>query len=136
MDEMQNNILTKKLTSENMNILFPANRGDLFFDALLGDASEGAFDIRFVFKKTRGHELILEFHLEQRPGKCLACSLTYGLPEVFSHHPVIDLNGLVRNINKLIEGYGECYDWKLGHTKEISHDRHVIPVTLFWKEQI
>ena len=78
--------------------LFPPQRTDAFFDALFGDASEGAYDIELSFDGYDPHAKTLRFllNLRERPGCCLACNLTYGLPEVFARHPVIDLKGMVR----------------------------------------
>ena len=69
--------------------------------------------------------------LAQRPGKCITCSLTYGLPEVFTRHPIINIKGLVQNIEVLLDGRGRCVDWQLGSTQEISNDVHVIPLDIF-----
>ena len=78
-------------TQRALRELFPRDRADLFFEGLYGDSSEGAYDINLVFKGQDRDTLEFEFQLEQRPGKCLACNLTYGLPEVFSRHPMIDI---------------------------------------------
>lgn len=110
--------------------LFGAERADLFFESLFGDASEGAFDIRLAFKRHGGDSLEFEFQLTQRPGKCLACNLTYGLPAVFSRHPVINAKGLVREIERMLDGRHRCLDWQLGPTREISRELHVIPLTV------
>jgi hypothetical protein len=117
-------------SKEKLAEIFPNHRADLFFDALYGDSSEGAYDIRLVFVKQTGNNLLFEFHLTQRPGKCLACNLTYGLPQVFSRHPVIDVKGVVEKIGQAIDGHGKVVEWKLGSTKEISRGLHVIPLTV------
>ena len=83
-------------TQETLNTLFPADLSDQFFDALYGDAEEGAYDIRLVFNGLDNGNLNFEFQLDQRPGKCLACNLTYGLPDVFSRHPIINIDQLVQ----------------------------------------
>jgi len=75
-------------TQDVLKKLFPEDRADQFFDALFGDAEEGAYDISLEFKGQSQNKLEFEFHLKQRPGKCLACNLTYGLPQVFSRHGV------------------------------------------------
>jgi hypothetical protein len=108
--------------------LFPEDRADRFFDALFGDAEEGAYDISLEFKGQSQNKLEFEFHLKQRPGKCLACNLTYGLPQVFSRHPILNVNGLVQEIDKLLNGRAKCTDWKLSSTREISRQLHVIPL--------
>jgi len=78
-------------TRDVLNKLFPAERADSFFDALYGDAGEGAYDISLNFKTHQENRLEFELHLTQRPGKCITCSLTYGLPEVFKRHPIISV---------------------------------------------
>lgn len=109
--------------------VFPQNRTDDFFEALFGDAGEGAFDIKLSFSGREGDALNFELQLYQRPGKCLACNLTYGLPDVFTRHPVIDIQGLVKEIGKLAGFTGEPV-WSLGRTREISNDLHVVPLTI------
>jgi hypothetical protein len=117
-------------TDEALAKIFSNDRADLFFEALYGDSSEGAYNIRLVFVKHTGNSLMFEFHLTQRQGKCLACNLTYGLPQVFSRHPVIDVKGVVEKIGQEIDGHGKILEWKLGNTKEISRSLHVIPLTV------
>ncbi len=92
--------------------LFPQERTDAFFDALFGDASEGAYDIELAFDSYDRAAKKLRFllNLRERPGCCLACNLTYGLPEVFARHPVIDLKGLVRDIEGRLGGEMVCGD--------------------------
>jgi len=110
--------------------LFPEDRTDQFFDALYGDATEGVYDISLKFKTHRQERLEFELHLSRRPGKCLHCSLTYGLPEVFSRHPAININGLVGEIDRLLHGRAKCIDWQIGDTQEISAELHLIPLTI------
>jgi hypothetical protein len=119
-------------TPEVLSRLFPSDRADQFFEALLGDAEEGAYDIRLAF---RGHDpgkrkLHFELQLNERPGKCLACNVTYGLPQVFKRHPVIDLKGVVREIGTLLDGNAKCLDWTLHGTQAVSKELHIIPLTL------
>jgi hypothetical protein len=111
--------------------LFPDYLADRFFDALYGDAAEGVYDIRLVFNGLREDRLEFELRLVQRAGKCLNCHLTYGLPKVFSRHPIINISGLVQNIGKLTDGFAKCTDWQLGNTREVSNDLHVIPLIIF-----
>jgi len=119
-------------SSEVLSRLFPSDRADRFFDALLGDATEGAYDIQLAFKghDPRNKKLRFELQLKERPGKCLACNVTYGLPQVFSRHPVIDMKGVVREIETLLDGSAKCVDWTLHGTQTVSRDLHVIPFTL------
>lgn len=116
---------------EILKELFPEDRADAFFEALFGDSSEGAYDIGLGFRGHREDRLEFELHLTERPGKCLTCSLTYGLPNVFRRHPVINIGGLVEDIDRLLDGRAKCLDWRLEPTREVSNDRHVVPLTVF-----
>jgi hypothetical protein len=118
-------------TPSVLDALFPRDRADRFFESLFGDVSEGAFDIGLHFTGAGTDRLQFEFHLSQRPGKCLACHLTSGLPEVFSRHPVIDIKGIVAGIQRLMDGQVHCNRWQLGQTREISNALHAIPLTIF-----
>jgi hypothetical protein len=122
--------LATLFTREKLDELLPLELSDRFFDALFGDAAEGAYDIRLAYNGYRDKLLMFELELHQRPGKCLACSVTYGLPSVFSRHPIIDLPGLVARIGALLDGHGRCGEWKLGPTKEISRKLHTVPLTI------
>ncbi len=110
--------------------IFPSTRTDRFFDALLGDASEGAYDITLTYAGESADQIDFEFKLKRRPGKCLACNLTYGLPEVFMRHPVIDVAGVVRQIDSRMINGKQCGEWTLGRTREVSRDMHVLPLTV------
>ena len=117
-------------TPDCLEGLFPAERADRFFEALFGDASEGAYDIRLHYDGCQDGQLRFTFHLVERPGKCLSCSLTYGLPHVFSRHPVIDVAGLVRDIDELLDGSYHCGSWEMGRTLEIDHNNHAVPLRI------
>jgi hypothetical protein len=110
--------------------LFPEDRSDQFFDALYGDAEEGAYDISLEFIRAQGNRLEFLLRLTQRPGKCITCSLTYGLPEVFTRHPIINIKGLVQDIEARLDGRGRCVDWRLGSTQEMSNEIHGIPLII------
>ena len=118
-------------TPDTLSQLFPEDRSDRFFDALYGDAEEGAYDIRLDYGGVRENRIQFLLRLTQRPGKCITCSLTYGLPEVFSRHPIININGLVQNIESLLNGRVRCVGWQLGSTREISKNVHAIPLDIF-----
>jgi hypothetical protein len=118
-------------TPELLKRLFPKDRADQFFDALYGDRTDGAYDISLEFKGHNQNELQFELHLKQRPGKCLACNLTFGLPRIFSSHPIININGLVNEIDHLLNGQARCANWQLGSTHVVYNDLHVIPLILF-----
>ena len=117
-------------TRQALDRIFPPQRADQFFEALLGDASEGAYDIRLSYVGLGAGALRFNLELHQRPGKCLACNLTYGLPTVFSRHPVIDLKSVVSQIEILLEEKGCCGAWQLGVTQEVSRRLHVVPLTI------
>ncbi|OQY11422.1 MAG: pancreas/duodenum homeobox protein 1 [Desulfobacteraceae bacterium 4572_19] len=132
---MTTNNLDKIFTKNNLKTLFPDNRADNFFEALYGDASEGAYDISLEFQSEEADKLNLEFHLKQRPQKCLACNLTYGLPHVFEKHPVIGIKALIKNINVQFQDKFnipiQCTGYNIGTTKEISRELHIIPLTIY-----
>ena len=115
---------------DQLAAIFPATRADRFFEALFGDTEDGAYDIALAFNHATAGELVLEFRLTRRPGKCLACNLTYGLPQVFSRHPVIDVGGVVAKVDAMLNGDARCGDWRLGATREVSRDLHVIPLVI------
>jgi hypothetical protein len=119
-----------KFTREVLDKLLPAEKSDRFFEALLGDAEEGAYDIGLEFNGVGDGKLEFAFQLKKRPDKCLVCSLTYGLPNVFMRHPVIDAKGIVSQIETLVGPDLTCTGWSLGKTREISPDLHVIPLSI------
>lgn len=127
---MNSEDLAKLFSHAVLKNLFPEDRSDRFFAALYGDASEGAYDIDLSFNKNNGDALEFQFNLRRRPDKCLACNLTYGLPHVFNRHPVINAGGLVKDIEKILAGKAACKQWRLGETREISGDLHVIPLII------
>lgn len=115
-------------TEDTLRTLFPETRTDDFFAALFGDAEEGSYDIELGYAGEEGNALAFELRLLQRPGKCLACNLTYGLPQVFSRHPVIDVQGLADSVAKAAGV--DSSSWQLGATQEVSKQLHVIPLTI------
>ncbi len=117
-------------SQDKLDALFPLERSDQFFDALYGDAGEGAYDIRLGFKAAREKQLLFNLELHQRRGKCLACNLTYGLPEVFARHPIVNIKGLVAQIDKLLDGKAQCQGWAIGDTREINRELHIVPLTI------
>lgn len=113
-----------------LDSVFPTDRADQFFEALYGDAEEGAYDIALGFAGEKGGRLAFEFRLVQRPGQCLRCNLTYGLPEVFSRHPIINVKGVVAELEKRLEREPGSLSWELKPTREFSHELHVIPLVV------
>ena len=131
---MAENNLVQVFNKQQLTQIFPESVTDNFFEALFGDVSEGSYDIRLVFDKQAEDRLEFQFHLKNRPGKCLKCNLTYGLPDVFSRHPIINVKGVAEKIGGLLDGLGKIDYWKLGNTREISDALHIIPLTLFLKK--
>jgi len=121
------NELDTIITQEFLDRLLPPEKSDQFFDALYGDATEGAYDIRLEPVSISSDRIVLAFNLTQRPGKCLVCSLTYGLPNVFSRHPLINIKGMVE---KMGEAGVQVKSWRLGDTEENSSALHIIPLFL------
>lgn len=121
---MDQNAIKNIFTREFCDTLLPPHTSDRFFEALYGDVSEGAYDIRLNCESVRPGTVELGFHLTQRPGKCLVCSLTYGLPKVFARHPLIDIQGMIQKIK---EAGVPVKDWRLGQTSEKKRSLHVIP---------
>ena len=103
-----------------------------FFDALFGDAEEGAYDIRLVVdpEESDDGELHFYFELHQRAGRCLVCSLTYGLPQVFERHPIINLKGLVSDIASRAGWKLDDVWWPIGTTESLTSALHRIPLVL------
>ncbi len=124
------NTVADIFTGDVLQKLFPPERADEFFEALFGDASEGAYDIalRFGEYDAGANRLVFYLDLLERPGCCLVCNLTYGLPEVFSRHPIININGLVADIEKKLDGRAACADWRLGATTQQQKNLHSIPL--------
>lgn len=116
------------LDKETLLKVFPAERANDFFDALFGDASEGSYDIALGFNDATESELTLELILTERPGCCLACNLTYGLPQVFSRHPIININGVVQDVDNLLGDSWNCGEWQLAATQQRSSSEHIIPL--------
>ncbi len=117
-------------TAETLQKLFPKERTNDFFEALFGDANDGAYDIELAYGGSNGKQLTMELHLHERPGCCLACNLTQGLPQVFSRHPIINVAGIVADIDKLLGDSLSCSKWSLGYTEQRSKERHVIPINI------
>jgi len=117
-------------TPETLQQLFPKERSNDFFDALFGDADEGAYDIELAYAGTNGKSISLELRMHERPGRCLVCSLTQGLPQVFARHPVINVAGLVEDVDKMLAGVTSCGEWSLGRTEQRKKNLHIIPLTI------
>lgn len=128
--QMTTNTIKDIFTPDTLIKLFPEERANEFFEALFGDANEGAFDISLGYHSATPNELVMNLQLTERPGHCLACNLTHGLPQVFSRHPIININGLVADIDSLLDNSTKCGDWSLGYTEQRSRSLHVIPLKI------
>jgi hypothetical protein len=118
------------LNKEELSRIFPKERSNEFFDALFGDASEGAYDIELGYRGVQENTLTMDILLHERPNCCLVCNLTQGLPQVFSRHPIINVEGVVREIDTLLGDDVNCGKWVLGRTEQRQSDLHVIPVII------
>lgn len=117
-------------TPVELKNIFPPQRSDDFFDAFYGGSEDSHFDIRFDFAGTRDNKLIFSFELIQRPGKCLACNMTYGLPHVFARHPIINVKGLAGDIASRMGADPSTLKWTLGETLTKSSELHEIPLII------
>ena len=117
-------------TREWADALFPPERTEKFFNALYGKAEEGAYTIALRFVRAVEGSYEFAFDLHQRPGKCLVCSLTHGLPQVFSRHPVINLRGVAHAVAAALGKEPETALWKLKPTQETSTALHSVPLII------
>ena len=117
-------------TQEWLDAQFPADRADAFFDALFDGAEEGAYDIRLRYVGSGEGYADFAFELNQRPGKCLVCSLTYGLPQVFSRHPIINVKGLAAQVAEALGKAPQSATFSLGATQEVSAQVHRVPLRI------
>ncbi len=132
-DTMTQDTFKNILTKEKLAEIFPPERSNEFFDALFGDASEGSYDIELAYRQSTGDQLVINLLLHERPNCCLACNLTQGLPQVFSRHPIINIEGVVQKINTMITEAGSgftCGGWSLGYTEQQSSSLHLIPIKI------
>jgi hypothetical protein len=122
------NLFTKKVLED----ILPPQLSNDFFEALYGDANEGAYDISLSFINYVPAQKVLSFELKllERPDKCLSCNLTYGLPQVFSRHPMINVKGMVEKIEALVGGDTKCIGWELGRTQTPAATVHAIPLII------
>lgn len=109
--------------------IFPPDRADAFFDAIYGGAEDGAYDIALVCQGVKDNVADLAFELRRREGHCLKCSLTYGLPNVFQRHPLLNVAGVAKAVAEKL-GWQGAPEWELMPVEEISDDLHIIPLRL------
>jgi hypothetical protein len=129
---MTNYTYREIFTETVLAVLMPKERSDEFFEALYGDVEEGVYDIILAYE---GYDpdrdtLCFNLNLSERPGKCLACHLTQGLPEVFSRHPIINVAGMVKEIDSRLGDKASCGEWELGRTKSVSPKLYAVPLTI------
>jgi hypothetical protein len=119
-------------TDEICDKIFPETKSDEFFEALFGDASEGAYDIQLRYEgfDENANKLHFALNLLERPGCCLACNLTYGLPQVFSRHPLLDIKGVVQEVDNLLGDVANTSNWTLASTRSTSKSLHQIPLVI------
>lgn len=110
---------------EFLTELFPPERTDEFFEALFGDAEDGAYNIKMSYQGKEGNTLKFYFELHARPNQCLRCNLTTGLPPVFERHPIIASKAMAEKIAQKA-GFAK-HTWKIGHTIQYSEDLHFVP---------
>lgn len=119
------------IDQQTLDELFPLYLSDEFFEAIYGDTEEGAYDIVLTCKSLCDKEADFAFELRRREDKCLKCSLTYGLPDVFRKHPLLNIPGLAAKLaNKL--GWKD-FSWQILPVEEVSGDLHIIPLILLEK---
>ncbi len=116
------------ITQEYLDNLFPASRTDEIFEVLFGDAEDGAYDIRLSLQESSAEKVLLHYELHGRPGKCLACNLTSGLPHVFNRHPIIAAQKTAEDIAKNLEWNN--FTFEIGSTEQFSEDLHFIPLKI------
>lgn len=109
--------------------IFPPSKTDEFFDAIYGGAEDGAYDIVLTARDVSDNKASMAFELRKREGQCLKCSLTYGLPEVFKRHPVLNISGVAKDIGEIL-GWGENVEWQIFPVQEVNDNLHVIPFTV------
>ncbi|ETR72521.1 MAG: hypothetical protein OMM_07467 [Candidatus Magnetoglobus multicellularis str. Araruama] len=124
----QNQQVSALFTQDTLNKIFPPEKTNEFFEALFGDASEGAYDIRLIYQGTQDKTLHFAFELTQRPEKCLACSVTYGLPQVFQRHRIINTQNIVNQIQTYINKNVQVIQWELKPTQPIQAHIHLVPL--------
>lgn len=127
---MDTSAIDSLFTPETLLELFPKERTNDFFEALFGDADEGAYDIELAYGGVTGDKLTMALKLHERPGCCLACNLTQGLPQVFSRHPIINVAGIVKKVDEMLGDKGSCKEWSLGYTEQRQKDMHIIPINI------
>jgi hypothetical protein len=131
---MRNDQYAVLFPKETCRKLFPPERTGEFFEALLGDANEGSYDIELQYAGASSKQIDFDLLLHERPGHCLACNLTLGLPQVFSRHPIINISGIVDEIDRILGDEAMTGEWNLGYTQQRNSSMHSIPLTIELEE--
>ncbi len=122
-------MLQEIFTAENLQKLLPPERVEAFFEAFYF-GEEPAYHLKLGAGRVSPDRIHLELHLEARPGKCLACNLTWGLPQVLEKHPLLNLPQTVEELEKLLPQGVKVKRWYLGPTEERTPELHVIPLVI------
>ena len=122
--------MSKVLDKAFLESVFPPERTEAFFDALFGGAEEGAYDIVLVCRSEGEGRRNWPLSCISVPENVFACNLTYGLPQVFQRHPILNVAGVARAVAEKLGWPGDKVRWWLGHTEEVSRSLHVIPLYL------
>lgn len=111
--------------------LLPAERVEEFFEAFyFGEEPAYFLELGLREWNPEAGKIVLELRLKARPGKCLACNLTSGLPDVFKRHPILNLAGVAEEVvNRLGDGF-RLESWELGWTERLNPDLHVVPMVI------
>ena len=88
------------LTKENLEKIFPRQRANDFFEALFGDADEGAYDIELAYREHNGSTLVMDLLLRRlldlgirlaRPGEFSERAFLNGKLDLAQAEAVADL---------------------------------------------
>ncbi len=118
----------KAALEQKIKTFLPSERVQEFFEAFYF-GEEPAYDLELGLRDWEPQKglITLELLLKARPGQCLACNLTSGLPDVFKRHPILNLAQVAEDVvRELGDGY-ELESWELGWTEQINRDLHVVP---------
>jgi len=114
--------------------LLPRKKIEAFFEAFYF-GEEPAYDLELGLGEVSLEQkrIRLDLRLLARPGRCLACNLTWGLPPVLEKHPLLNLEEIVRRIEERLPEGLKVKNWELGAVREINSELHVIPLWIYLK---
>ncbi len=128
--------MEREVLAQKVKGLLPSEKVEEFFEAFYF-GEEPAYHLELDLRDWDLEKgvLTLELRLIARPGKCLACNLTSGLPDVFRRHPILNLAGVAENAVRLLgDGYA-LQAWELGWTEQVNADLHVVPFIIRVKKK-